>query len=176
MARTKRGVLEGVRSLAAGAIAAAIAPVLGCADPWSRTPLADRCGLVQSRPGAGDGYVIEWTCRASLRAYLRVCPLPGDAGSEVNPDKLGSWIVLRGTGSTHLGAALAPGIAPLFQPYPTLVQIVPPFGCAGATLAVVVPGDAWVDDPARQIGQYLRDHDANDRVVVDPLLLGAPAI
>jgi hypothetical protein len=94
----------------------------------------------------------------------------------VDPDRLGAWIVLRGTGSRHLGPTLASGIAPLFDPYRTTVHIAGPIRCDGATLTVIVPGDAWVDDAARAIGEYLRDHDANDRVVIAPVLIAAPAI
>jgi hypothetical protein len=156
-----------------GATRSALALFLigGCALQRSaHAPESERpCSEVYSVPGPRDGYVVEWACGGNADAYNRVCPVPNHE-SEV-PDLVLDWLVLRGTGSVHLGAALAPGLSPMLTRLESFGEIGPP-QCVGGTLTVWLRDQREIDRATEIVGTYLRDHNADDRVIVNRMFKG----
>lgn len=131
-------------------------------------PPERECPL-RARSGKFPGYRIEWTQKDGPEAYQQLC------GGPVLPVVMVSAVV-RGEGTKRIGDALPDELEPLIAPIVGVNNW--GTGCDGS-LSVGLPGDTDacpLDPVIETIGKFLRERDANDRVIVRMGLRAAPAL
>jgi hypothetical protein len=152
-----------------------VAMPAGCGGAPAHSPeWKDPCSVVHTKKGSREGYVVEWAC-GSENEHERFCPDLDHHHPDLGPYITFDFAVVRGSGSSQLGARVMWGLYGRLQELHSFSRIAPP-QCIGATLTVWVRDSREVDRAIEIVGAFLRDRDANDRIFIDLELAAAPAI
>lgn len=148
-------------------VLAAIAIQAGC------LPAAKKPCHVTTLPGMRTGYEIVWTARVDYEVFNNIC-LHQDPSSL--PGIHFEVALIRGTGSVHMGSNLRRELEPRLDGF-KLDGWRP--SCLGKVYSITLNAQEEscnVDRIIEAIGQYLRERNSSDFVVLSMGLWSAPAL
>lgn len=136
-------------------------------------PAAKKPCEVTTMPGMRTGYEIAWTPRIDYAVFNEVC-LHQDPRSL--PDIHFEIALIHGTGNVHLGSSLHSELQPRLAEFKLDGWHT---SCGGKVFSITLNAQqesCHVERIIEVIGQYLRERNSNDFVVLNMGLWSAPAL